>query len=155
MSHDIFYFGVHFLMVQPSLLRRVHHSLCHRMWEMLFQAGGDPKRLVLRIVSEYHNFFYRGLRFCERSGLVKDDCVRLRHGFQEFSAFHGDPAGPCLPDRGQDGERHCKLQRAGEVDHKDRQRLRHAARQKPRRAGADQCIWYKPVRQMLGFALNR
>ena len=39
MSHNVFYFGMHFLMIQFSLLRCVYNSFRHGMGKMFFQAG--------------------------------------------------------------------------------------------------------------------
>ena len=38
------------------------------------------------------------LRFCQRSCLIKNNCIRFRSFFQKFSAFYGNPVRACFPD---------------------------------------------------------
>ena len=54
-GHDIFHFGMHFLVGKILFLRCVDHCFCHRVREMLLQAGSDTKQLILALLAEGNN----------------------------------------------------------------------------------------------------
>ena len=66
---------------------RFHHGLCHGMWEMFFQTGGNTERLILTQLSKSHNVLHCRLRLCQCSCLIKYNRFRLGYGFQILSAF--------------------------------------------------------------------
>lgn len=61
----------------------------------------------------------RGQRQC--AGLIEDDGVRLRDGFEEFSALDGDVIFRSLANGAEHSERHGKLERTAEIHHQHRE----------------------------------
>ena len=59
----------------------------------------------------------------ERAGLVEDDGIRVRDRFDEASALDGDMMRAALAHRGEHGNRHGQLQRAGEIHHQHGEHL--------------------------------
>ena len=142
-------------MLQSLCSGRIHHSLRHGMGKMLLQTGRQPQNLVRILpVAGYHP---RHRRPCLRQGprLVKDNGIRLRHGFQIFSSLYRHMKSPCLPDGGKHGNRDRQLQRAGKVHQQHRQHLCHVFRKKPGQGRPCQRPGHQSVCQMLRFPFHR
>ena len=108
--NDIFYFGVHLLVIQIFLSCRVYYGFCHGMRKMLFQAGCDAQKLIRALCfAEGYHLCYGRLRFCQCSGLIENDRIRFRHSLQEFTALYGDLVLVCLADCRENGNRHGKF----------------------------------------------
>ena len=119
MCHDIFHFGVHFLMIQFSFSGSIYNSLRHGMRKMFFQTGSNAESFRFRIITKYNNLLYRWFCLCQCSGLIKYNRVCFSHCFQIFSAFHGNPKLSRLSDGGKNSKRHGQFQCTRKIHHKN------------------------------------
>ena len=78
-SYDIVNFGMHFFMDKFSVYCFFYNCICHRMWEMLFQACCDLQDLILGHIIKHNYICQYRLCLCKSTGLVKYDGVRLRY----------------------------------------------------------------------------
>ena len=87
---DILDLGVVLLVRKAAPPGLLDDGVCHRVREVLLEAGGKAQHLLLALAAE--GVYPRNARagVGERAGLVKDDGVRLRGGLEELAALDGD-----------------------------------------------------------------
>ena len=108
--NDIFHFRVHLLVIQMFLSGCVYNGFCHRVREMLFQAGRDAQELIRALcLTEGYDFCYGRLCFRQRTGLVEDDRIGVCNSLQELTALYGNLVLVCFADCGKNRNRHRKL----------------------------------------------
>ena len=117
MCHDIFNFWVHFFMCQATFFRSVHNRFRHRMREVFFHAGRQSQQIFFGVAVERYYICNCRLRFCQRTRLIKYDCISLCHCFHELAAFYRDMMRICLADCCKYRNRHGKFQCTWEVNH--------------------------------------
>ena len=80
MSHNIFHFGMHFLMIQMLFNGSIDDSLCHGMRKMFFQTCRDTKQFVtISLRVKRNDIRHARLRLGQCTCLVKYDRIRLCH----------------------------------------------------------------------------
>ena len=123
------------------------------MWEMLLETSGQTQhfRGVFAVEGDDVCHLRRGQRQC--AGLIEDDGVRLRDGFEEFSALDGDVIFRSLANGAEHSERHGKLERTAEIHHQHRECARRCARQRQRCQTAGKRVWHEFVSQARRFGL--
>ena len=131
MGNDIFHLSVALFVLEPSLFRFAHNGIRDRMGEVLLQTGSEPQHFPLFPAAESDHLADSGRRVGQSSGLIKDNGVCLRYGLKEFSSLDIDVVVAALTHCGEDRNRHGQLQRAGEIDHKERKRPHCIPGQKP------------------------
>ena len=133
--HDVLHLGVALAVLEALVGSGAHHRAGHRVREVLLQARGEPKHLV--IVPAVKGKHARHLRGClgERARLVEHDDVGLRHGLEVLRTFHGESRLGGLAHGRQHGYGTGELERAGVVDHKGSRGLHQAARGERHDAG--------------------
>ena len=130
MRHDVLHLGVALAVLQALIGGSAHDRAGHRVREVLLQARGEAKHLVLiPTVKGKHARHLRG-GLGERARLVEHDDVGLRHGLEVLRALHREARLGRLAHGRQHGDGAGELERAGVVDHKGRRRLHQAARGK-------------------------
>ena len=87
------------------------------------------------------------------AGLVEDNGVGLGQGFQILAALDGDMVAAALTHSRKHRQRHGQLQRAGEVDHQDRDSAGGVAGQCVGNGGAQQAVRHQLVCQGGGTGL--
>ena len=148
--HDVLHLGVALAVLQALLGGSAHDRAGHRVREVLLQACGEAKHLV--IVPPVKGKHARHLRggLGERARLIEHDDVGLHHGLEVLRALHGEARLGRLAHGRQHGDGAGELERAGVVDHKGRRRLHQAARGKRHDAGQQEV----PRHDAVGKALH-
>ena len=152
--NDIFHLGMGFFVLQTFFCRRRNNRLCHRMREMLLQTGRQTQQLVFLLVAEGVNPANRRLCLCQCACFIEYDGICFRNCFQIFAALYGDMIRTGFADCRKHGDRHRKLQCAGEVNHQYSQCLRHISCQRINQSCPQQGIRNQSVRQMLCSAFH-
>ena len=109
---DVLHLRVVLLMAQAPLLRGLHDGVCHRVGIVLLKARGQTQHIRFLIIGEGHDIgdLWHGVGEC--AGLVENDGVCVRNGLHEPAALNRDMRRACLAHRGQNRNRHRKLERA-------------------------------------------
>ena len=109
---DVLHLRVVFLVVQAPLLCGLHNGVCHRVRVVLLEARGQTQHIRFLIIGKGHNArdLWHGVGEC--AGLVENDGVCVRNGLHEPAALNRDMRRACLAHRGQNRNRHRKLERA-------------------------------------------
>ena len=152
--NDVLHLGMIFLVVQPALSGFFHDGVRHRVRIVLFQTGRQTEHFLLAVAAEGNDLRDGRRGVGERAGLVEDDGVRVRDRFEEASALDGDMMHAALAHRGEHGNRHRQLQRAGEVHHQHGEHLRHVACDEIRQRRAAQRVGHEPVGQTGSLVLG-
>ena len=155
MRDHIFYLRMHLAMRDAFLFRLPNDSICNRVRIMLLEAGRDLQGLLRLPGPEAFDPDNLRCRMRERTGLIKDDRIRLRHSLQEFPALHRHVMSTGVADRGKHREWHRQFQRTRKVHHQEGQRAGNITRQKI----GDHCTckapWHQLIRKMKGLRLGR
>ena len=92
MRHDVLNLGVALAVLEALVGGSAHHRAGHRVREVLLQARGEAKHLVIiPTVKGKHARHLRG-GLGERARLVEHDDVGMRHGLEVLRTFHGESA---------------------------------------------------------------
>ena len=142
-------------MCQAMFFRSVHNCLCHRMREVFFHAGSQSQKIFFGVAVERYYIYNCRLRFCQRTRLIKDDCISLSHCFHELAAFYCDMMRICLANCCKYRNRHGQFQCTGEVNHQNRQCLRHISGNCIGKCSSGKCIRNKSVCKMLCLTFYR
>ena len=153
-GHQILYLGMELIMGQSPLFGFLYDCVGHGVGKMLFQASRQPQHFCFLPSAEGNDSLHPGAGVGQGAGLVKDNDIRCRHGFQELAALDGDMGLACLPHGRQHRQRHGQLQSAGEVHHQHRQRPGHIASQEKAQNAARKGVRHQLVGQVSGFALG-
>ena len=116
-GHHVFHFAVHLPVVQAPLPGGAHHGVCHRVGEMLLQAGGHAQHFPLILSPEGYDLPHRGAGVGEGAGLVKDHGVRAAQNLHVLAALDRDLVVAGLPHGREDAQGHGELQGAGKIHH--------------------------------------
>ena len=156
MRHDVLHLGVHLVVLESPAGGFFHDGVGDGVRIVLFQARREPQAFRLIGAGKRHDVHHSGRSVGQRTGLVKHNRVRLRGRFQELTALDGDIAFAGLPDRREHRERHGQIQRAGEVDHEEGERLVEIPCEEPGEERAAKAIGNQAVGQMerLGFGVG-
>ena len=133
-GHDVLHFAVHFLVVDALLGSGLHNGVGHRVGIM-------------------HNVHHGGGSMGQGAGLVEHNGVGLGQGFQILAALDGDVVAAALTHSRKHRQRHGQLQRAGKVDHQDRDSTGGVAGQCVGNGGAQQAVRHQLVCQGGGTGL--
>ena len=115
--HDVLDLRVQLFMIESLLLRTTDDGIRHGVRIVLLETGRHAKHLVGILVPEGDDIDETRYRVGQCAGLIKNDGVRLRHGFHELAALDGDTVIPRFLDRRQHRKRYRELQGAGVVHH--------------------------------------
>ena len=109
--HNVIHLAVHLLMIKPFFFCCVYNGVRYRMREVFFKAGGNSKQFVLASFCKRNNSHYLRLRFGKSTRFIKNDCIRLRHGFKIFASLYRNAAKPRFLDCGKHRYGGCKFYR--------------------------------------------
>ena len=59
--HDILYLCMHLFVIQMPLFGCIYHCFCHRMREMLLQAGCDAKQFIFTVSVKWRSLLQRSV----------------------------------------------------------------------------------------------
>ena len=120
---------------------------------MLLQTCGQLQNFALVAAGEGNHIHHLRGSAGECAGLIKHDSVGLRQRFQIFAALDGDVVAAALTHSRKHRQRHGQLQRAGEVDHQDRDGAGGVTGQCVGNGGAQQAVRHQLVCQGGGTGL--
>ena len=153
--HDIFHLRVPLLVDQASLRSLPDDRIGDRVGEMFLQAGRKAQKLILIMIPKGNDLAHTRCGVGQGSGFVKDDRIGLSDCLQELAALDVDMMVAALPHGREDTDRHCQLQRAGEIHHQEGKRPRDIAGEQPGQGCASQGPGHKGIRQVRSAALCR
>ena len=153
--HDILHAGVIFLVVQAAYARLLYDGIGQRVRIVLLEAGSQTQHIVLAAAAERNDLRHARLRIGQRARLIEHDRIRFGNGFEEAPALDGHVPGIALAHGRQHGDRHGKLQGAGEVHHQNGKRLGDIPGKQPHEGRSAERIGHEPVRQTGGAVLRR
>ena len=149
--HDVLDLRVQLFMIESLLLRTTDDGIRHGVRIVLLETGCHAKHLVGILVPEGDDIDETRYRVGQGAGLIKDDGVRLRHGFHELAALDGDTVIPRFLDRRQHRKRYRELQGAGVVHHQEGQRLRKVPGQEIGRREAGEAVRHERICEPVGL----
>ena len=126
--HDVLDSSVTLAVLESALACRIDHGTCHRMREMLLQAGRKTQDLVLAPSIGGEHASKTRLRLGERAGLIKHNGVGLGKQLKVLCALDHDAHLGSIAHSGHDGNGTRELECARVVDHQRRRGLDEAAR---------------------------
>ena len=154
--HNIFNFGMHFLMNQMSVLSSIDHGSCHGMREMFLHTSCDTQKFICTHIFIKRNYIrYDWFGFCKCTCLIKYDSRSVCHSFHILAALDCNTVSTCLTDRRQYGNRHGKFQCTGKINHEYCQRLGYISGKQICYSCTCQSIRNQSVSQMFCIALCR